>query len=287
MFRVRAWSLGLFIGGVLLTATSWGAAWSRIGLFTEYSFFPLWIGFIITVNGISEILYTTSLMRKMGFAFLLLFIASIPLWWFFEGVNRIVRNWEYILPYPVSGLHYFLQASMDFSTVVPAVLSAVFLTCRVMERQSRWWSIRHRKWVMHRGFIGGFIAIGIASFVGLWLFPNKAFPLVWIAPMLILEPIAYISDLPSLLREVAEGRLLLTVSVMVSTLFIGILWELWNFYSLPKWVYHIPYAGFYRIFEMPVLGYLGYLFFGLIVFSWTSIFLALFRLDIDLMIERR
>ena len=105
--------------------------------------------------------------------------------------------------------------------------------------------------------------------------------------MLILEPIAYISDLPSLLREVAEGRLLLTVSVMVSTLFIGILWELWNFYSLPKWVYHIPYAGFYRIFEMPALGYLGYPFFGLIVFSWTSVFLALFRVDIALMIERR
>ena len=59
------------------------------------------------INGISEILYVTSLMRKMGFAFLILFIASIPLWWFFEGVNRIVRNWEYILPYPVSGLHYF------------------------------------------------------------------------------------------------------------------------------------------------------------------------------------
>ena len=120
---------------------------------------------------------------------------------------------------------------------------------------------------MHRGFIGGLIAIGIASFVGLWFFPNRAFPLVWIAPVLILEPIAYVSKMPSLLREVAEGRLLLTISVMAAALFTGILWELWNFYSLPKWVYHIPHVGFYKIFEMPVLGYLGYPFFGLIVFS--------------------
>src|SRR4051794_33227428 len=146
----------------------------------------------ITINGISEILYTTSLMRKMRFAFLILFIASILLWWFFEEINRIVHNWEYILPYPVSGLHYFLQASADFSTVVPAMLSAVFLTHRIMERQSRRWSVRYCKWIMRQGYIGGSVAIGIGSFVGLWLFSNETFPLVWIVPVLILEPIAYI-----------------------------------------------------------------------------------------------
>src|SRR5207245_2719034 len=109
------------------------------------------------INGISEILYATSLMRKMRFTFLILFIASIPLWWFFEWVNRIVHNWEYILPRPVSGFHYFFQASTDFSTVVPAVLSAVFLIYRFMERQSQWWFIRRRKWIVPPSCIGGSI----------------------------------------------------------------------------------------------------------------------------------
>ncbi len=58
------------------------------------------------------------------------------------------------------------------------------------------------------------------------------------------------------------------------TLFTGFFWEMWNYYSLPKWVYHVPYVGFWKIFEMPALGYLGYPFFGLIVFTWTSIVLA-------------
>jgi len=54
-------------------------------------------------------------------------------------------------------------------------------------------------------------------------------------------------------------------------LFTGFWWEMWNYYSLPKWAYTIPYVDFWRIFEMPVLGYLGYPFFGLIVFTYTAL----------------
>jgi hypothetical protein len=39
---------------------------------------------------------------------------------------------------------------------------------------------------------------------------------------------------------------------------IGFFWEFWNFWAIPKWIYHIPFVGFYKIFEMPVLGFLGY-----------------------------
>jgi hypothetical protein len=34
---------------------------------------------------------------------------------------------------------------------------------------------------------------------------------------------------------------------------------MWNLWSFPKWIYHVPYVGFWKVFEMPVLGYLGYL----------------------------
>ena len=56
---------------------------------------------------------------------------------------------------------------------------------------------------------------------------------------------------------------------MLATFVTGIFWEMWNFYSLPKWVYTIPYIGFWKIFEMPFLGYFGYPFFGIIVYSFT------------------
>ena len=58
---------------------------------------------------------------------------------------------------------------------------------------------------------------------------------------------------------------------MLTTLVTGFFWEMWNYYSLPKWIYTIPYLGFWKIFEMPFLGYLGYPFFGLIVFTYTAV----------------
>ena len=102
----------VLIIGVVVTIAAWILAWSRAGVLSEYSFFPLWIGYILTVNGISNIAFQTSLLRVMRGCLLWLFAASVPLWWFFEAVNRLVRNWEYVLPHPTSGLHYVVQASI-------------------------------------------------------------------------------------------------------------------------------------------------------------------------------
>jgi hypothetical protein len=43
----------------------------------------------------------------------------------------------------------------------------------------------------------------------------------------------------------------------------GIFWELWNWKSLAHWEYAIPFVHRSQLFEMPLLGYAGYLPFGL------------------------
>jgi hypothetical protein len=52
---------------------------------------------------------------------------------------------------------------------------------------------------------------------------------------------------------------------------------MWNFYSYPKWYYTIPYVEFWKVFEMPLLGYGGYLFFGLIIWSFAMLIFALWN----------
>ena len=37
---------------------------------------------------------------------------------------------------------------------------------------------------------------------------------------------------------------------------------MWNYGSLARWIYDVPYVGRFKFFEMPVLGYAGYLPFG-------------------------
>jgi hypothetical protein len=38
---------------------------------------------------------------------------------------------------------------------------------------------------------------------------------------------------------------------------------MWNVHSLNKWIYSVPYVHRFLVFEMPLLGFAGYLPFGL------------------------
>ena len=72
-----------------------------------------------------------------------------------------------------------------------------------------------------------------------------------------------------MLKKLKSGNYTLIASISAATLFNWIIWELWNDYSSPKLVYTIPYVGFLKVFEMPILGYLGYPFFGMIVYNFV------------------
>jgi len=264
---------GLFVGGLALTSVSWFLAWSRMPTVSEHSFLPLWLGYILTVNGLGEVLFKDSLLRRMRFDFLWLFAASVPFWWFFEYLNGIVKNWDYVFPRPISRLEFSIRASIDFSTVIPAVLSTAFVFSCLMRRRSAVWKgrrIRIKTWHLVLS-----VLLGSSFFALLAVAPDLAFPLVWIAPILIIEPILYALKEASLLKRVEQGHWLLPISMMAAALFCGFWWELWNAYALPKWVYSIPHVGFWKVFEMPILGYLGYPFFGIIVYGYAALFYRL------------
>jgi len=244
---------------------------------SEHSFFPLWIGFILVSNGLAESIYGDSLIRRMRSSFLLLFVISLPFWWFFEFVNLAVKNWHYIYPHPISQTQFALQASIDFSTVVPAVLSATFLALLTLQNVFK--GIRFPSFGIRRRWLSISVLVGVISLCSLALVPNVAFPMVWVAPILILEPFNFLLGYPSLIAQIKKGDWTLAAAIMLATLVSGVFWELWNFYSLPKWIYTIPYVGFWKIFEMPFLGYFGYPFFGIVVYSFTVFMLSILAND--------
>jgi hypothetical protein len=57
------------------------------------------------------------------------------------------------------------------------------------------------------------------------------------------------------------------IALSVGALICGFFWEMWNFYSDPKWIYHTPGAQFLHVFEMPLLGYAGYIPFALELYA--------------------
>ena len=62
------------------------------------------------------------------------------------------------------------------------------------------------------------------------------------------------------------------ISLALGALLCGFFWEMWNYFSFPKWKYHTPGVNSFHLFpKWPLPGYLGY-----IPFSWELFALANF-----------
>jgi hypothetical protein len=49
-----------------------------------------------------------------------------------------------------------------------------------------------------------------------------------------------------------------TINLMLGGLLSGVLWEFWNYWSRAKWIYTVPIMQHWKLFEMPLPGYLGF-----------------------------
>ena len=97
--------------------------------------------------------------------------------------------------------------------------------------------------------------------IGVW--PNFLFPLLWLSPLLIVGSLQTLMGEYHLFTELAVGDWRRAMAAAASALICGFFWEMWNVYSLAKWKYSIPLVHRFALFEMPILGYAGYLPFGL------------------------
>jgi len=201
------------------------------------------------------------MLDRPGF-FLLLFPASAAFWWFFEYLNRFVQNWHYV-GVVFSAWEYFWYATLPFSTVLPSVLGARewILAFGWVEKGIAWFfPVSVSKPNIPAWF---FLVVSGAGLAGIGVWPDYLFPLLWVSPLLIIVSLQVIMGERHILSGMNAGDWRLVVSSAMSALLCGFFWEMWNFFSLAKWEYTVPFVNRYRLFEMPALGYAGYLPFGL------------------------
>ncbi len=199
--------------------------------------------------------------HQKGF-FLLLFPFSALFWWGFEYLNRFVQNWYY-LGTDYRGWKYVLFASISFSTVLPAVLST-----RDLIRNSTWVRQGFQQWriltVRHpKRFAWGCLLISGLASPGIGLWPDISFALLWMGPFVVITALLALNNRSHMLSGLATGDWQEVVSAPVAALVCGWFWEMWNIGSLAHWEYAIPYVHRFEVFRMPLLGYAGYLPFGL------------------------
>ncbi len=249
--------------GTALNAVAWVSAWTENGPLAHYSFFPLWLGFTLVVDALCEMRSGTSLWRRGAAQFVALFWVSAPFWWYFEQLNKRVDNWHYILWKPMGTVEYFLTSSLAFSTVIPAVFAVTELVRTFWHTDDTPHPSPVLPWVVAWRWIG----FGVVTLTLSLLFPRQFFPFLWVSLCLILSPINGAYGEASVIAWGRAGAWRAIVRLMSAGLICGFFWEMWNYPSIPKWYYTVPYVGFGKIFEMPVLGYSGYFPFALEVFT--------------------
>ena len=230
---------------LLFRDVSWVAQW-----FTPI----MWTGYILLIDAIIRRRRGTSLLSDHPLEFLLLAVISIGSWTIFEGYNVLLKNWTYI-GLPENLLVRYAGYAWSFATITPVMLLTYELLDTLLPGKNPVASPR-----LPSGVFYSFVIFGAAGMVAPLIWPSTYMaPLVWVGLTFLLDPINGRFGERSFLSEFFTGRFRSMPIMFLAGLICGILWEFWNFWATTKWQYEVPYVGHLKIFEMPVLGFLGFL----------------------------
>lgn len=266
------WPLRGWIG-LLLIGVFWYLNWSLSGLRTHWGFFPLWLGYGLTVDALVYYRKGSSLISRNKSRYIGLFLVSAPAWWLFELLNEQTQYWIYTARELFTDLEYFCFATLSFATVMPAVFGTAELaaTFKWLQKLGKGPIVGKKNSTIVIFFLSGWVMLAL---VLLW--PSYFAAFLWMSIYFILDPINAWLGNRTLIAQTAHGDWRPVLALWIGCLICGFFWELWNFYSYPKWLYHLEYVDFWFIFEMPILGYLGYLPFALELFALYHLILGFF-----------
>lgn len=253
-------------GAICLCAVAWVLAWTRFDWFADYQIFtfsPLWIGYIGVVNALTFARSGRCMLLHRPKYLAGLFVVSAVFWWYFEFLNRFVQNWYYINIEGLSSAQYVLFATLPFSTVLPAVLGTYELLRTFPRLSAGLASYRKMEFINSTPMALILLAVASIGMLGIGIYPDFLFPLLWLSPLIILTSVQFLSGRKTIFTPLNQGDWSRIFLLALSAFTCGLFWEMWNYFSYAKWLYSIPFVQRFHIFEMPILGYAGYLPFGL------------------------
>jgi len=283
---------GAILGRDVLTTAELPAAGQGLGLVARWvssNYTPLiWLSFLILLEGLltrqawKRDVVRGGCVRTRPWLFFVAFVTSVTVWCGFDLINfYLLDSWVYI------GLSEFLvERYVGYFIAFGAIGPAMFMMAHYFQRAGmQAWETRVRiplspGVAMVVVVIGSILAMmplvfwqpmidarstpGMSEPERLMIFVMNA--AIWVAPLLILDPINVVLGRPSLLQDWGAGRWGRTVALSLAGLVCGFLWELWNYWATTKWVYQLEFLGplqDIRYFEMPLPGLLGFIPFAL------------------------
>lgn len=227
-----------------------------------YTFFYQlgWWSYIIFIAALNHLQARNSLIFDHPRKFLRVFIYSSLIWFFFEAYNFRLENWHYY-GVPIEAWIRIPGYFIAFGTVLPGIFETSTLVANnFLASRLKGPAIR-----LHRAVLYRFLLIGGLMMVAPLVSPAVFFPFVWVGLIFLLDAVLHFMGAGSVTfsAKLSAGDYTEVASFAAAGLLCGFLWEFWNFWAGAKWMYSIPMLDYLHLFEMPILGYLGFPFFAL------------------------
>lgn len=245
--------LSFLVFSILLHLSGYYTLVKRIEPFQYFFYVTSWWSYIIFLD-------TTLALKEKRFLVLnkhiaTLIIISCGFWCLFELINIRLQNWYYI-NLPVNTVQRYGGYFLAYGTVIPAI----YLTKELI--YILFGDITVRPFRIERYPVYA-ISLGIVILFLTLVFPRYLFACAWIFAVPVMDAINYTRGYRSFMGDFEKGFAGHFISAVIAGLICGILWETWNYWSISKWIYSVPFLEKGKIFEMPLPGYLGFLTFGL------------------------
>jgi hypothetical protein len=221
----------------------------------------VWTGYILFVDGLLYKLKGRSLLTTDRLELVLIALISIGGWWLCEFYNA-PRFWK--SDYEIWWHYHNLEPNLmlrrvgydwAFATIFPLL----FLTAEVFRLALLKRAVNVKSVKISRGGMLFLIAAGAAGTIIPLIFPSAWYaPIIWLAFIFLVDPVNALRGYPSIAGDLSRGDWRRLLSLLLSGLVCGFLWEFFNYWAISKWTYTVPYLGDVKIFEMPVLGFLGF-----------------------------
>lgn len=261
MRKLPAWGpVGIFLFGAGLWALAadiegWNAVW----------YLPAWYGYLLFLDALIFRLQAQSYLAGRRGELLTMLLVSAPFWFLFEAYNLRLQNWYYVFGLRTQWLSA-IASVLAFSTVLPACLFHAELVKAIgLARGARCRPIRVTGAVELFCF-----GMGVLSIAAPLLWPRYAFWMVWGALLWLPEVLNRRAGAPSILADLEAGRPERLLQLLIGGLWAGAVWETFNFWARCKWIYTVPGFEQWKLFEMPLAGFLGFPVLALSAFACFS-----------------
>ncbi|MGK0217478.1 MAG: hypothetical protein ACI9HE_000956 [Planctomycetota bacterium] len=263
------------MGLSLLALAIWGLRTDVVWISQPFYAY-VWWAWILLLDGFCVLRRGSSLLTTRRHLLGLLGTSSVTFWFIFEALNLRFRNWYYIGTFELDGPLTYVGAGvfvmLAFSTVFVGMFEAFDALGAAGILTRRGPTRRLPSWLPAGLQLLGLVMVGLAL-----AFPFYLAPLIWGSLTFLIDPWNYRRGNRSLLRDFEAGDGRAVLRLFLAGLICGLVWESLNFVAPQKWIYTVRGLENLKLFEMPLLGFLGFpalAFDAVTAFSLLSYFLC-------------